>query len=668
MSFSEHRRRWLWIGGLALLVTALNALKPLYIDDPYYWERARHIQENPLDPNGYVWYWHQWPQPSMEDSTPPLVPYWLAGSLALFGDDPAAWKFGLFPFVLLFCASVFALAQRFASSLALPLTTGIALGPAFLPGWNAMLDGPTAALTLAALAVFLAAADTNSRRGALAAGLLAGLALQSKWVSAIGPPLILLWGLLMGRLGLALLAAAAAGAVFVGWELLTWFQYGDSLFLWNVMEANRWRWELSHLALALLPLLGALNIGATLIVIAGVSPARWPVWLAMAAMAGAFSSIAWRPVHVPVLMGMGVVLFVATGFACTRLGSERRAGDADSTRRARREDGFLLAWLALEIVQYLAISPNAAARRMMGAVLVMTLLTGRFAAAHCTSASRRRVVWQVTGFVAAVGVGFALLDLYEARITMRAPAAAAERIRAVAPDANLWYVGHWGFGYYADRAGMRPVFPDHTRLREGDWLVVPDRIDKQEVETRGVSLRREDHIVFDDDLALQTMPNYYLGSSPLEHRSRPRLVVHLYRVIADTVLPTSWDSDHLAGWVRPRSTWASIPWAVPALESRLKNRDARERRLMATVLGELGAYAAEAVPALEKGLGDREGSVRTAAARALGQIGAPAEAARPALETLQDDDFQSARKAAREAIQAIDAALAARSPTLESDS
>ena len=37
----------------------------------------------------------------------------------------------------------------------------------------------------------------------------------------------------------------------------------------------------------------------------------------------------------------------------------------------------------------------------------------------------------------------------------------------------MWYVGHWGFQHYCERAGMRPLVPGETLARAGDFVVLP---------------------------------------------------------------------------------------------------------------------------------------------------------------------------------------------------
>ena len=80
----------------ALLLTGLNAAKPLVIDDTVYGGFAAQAVAHPTDPYGFeVFWWHE-PEPAIGFGwVPPVLPYWLAGAMTLLGDSPVAWKLSL---------------------------------------------------------------------------------------------------------------------------------------------------------------------------------------------------------------------------------------------------------------------------------------------------------------------------------------------------------------------------------------------------------------------------------------------------------------------------------------------------------------------------------------------------------------------------------------------
>src|SRR5262249_24733663 len=74
--------------GLALIYILLNAAKPLHIDDTEYYYVARQISQRPLDPYDFEVFWYDIPQKATSVLAPPVVPYWWALALRLFGDQP----------------------------------------------------------------------------------------------------------------------------------------------------------------------------------------------------------------------------------------------------------------------------------------------------------------------------------------------------------------------------------------------------------------------------------------------------------------------------------------------------------------------------------------------------------------------------------------------------
>jgi hypothetical protein len=87
---ARGRRPTAAIVGAALLLTGLNAFKPLAVDDTAYFYAA-HIAQSPLDPYGFEIFWGEQPEPAFEVLAPPLLLYWLAGALELFGERPLLW-------------------------------------------------------------------------------------------------------------------------------------------------------------------------------------------------------------------------------------------------------------------------------------------------------------------------------------------------------------------------------------------------------------------------------------------------------------------------------------------------------------------------------------------------------------------------------------------------
>jgi hypothetical protein len=264
---------------LALIITLLNAVKPVMVDDTAYLAYARQVSIHPLDPYGFTFFWYTVPEDAFEILIPPVVPYWLGLGMAVFGEHPALLKVWMYPFLFLFVWAVRELLRRFVSIRPQPPTPSppgrrrvnlcplspverglggegeakernkcsrrcnflpfIALSPAILPAVNLMIDVPALALGLTAIVLFIRSTERGGWRLALISGLTAGVAMQTKYTAFLVPPVLLWYGLTRLRwrdLSLAAFAVAIAFAIFASWELFLESKYGRSHFLFHLRE------------------------------------------------------------------------------------------------------------------------------------------------------------------------------------------------------------------------------------------------------------------------------------------------------------------------------------------------------------------------------------------------------------------------------------------------
>jgi hypothetical protein len=603
----------------ALLHTLAATARPLHTDEPFTVYTARQILAAPCDPYGFEIFWWQWPQPAHEDLLNPVVAYWTAGGMALFGDDPLLWKLWLLPFALLFAWAFLALARRFAPGLAWPLLLATAFGPALLPSLNLMQDVPALALGLAALALYLRAADAGSAPGAIAAGVLAGVAVQTKYTALALVGAIAVHAVLWRRPRPGALAVGAALAVFAAWELAMTLRYGEGMLVgtWNLPQTFAPRADLPP---ALVPLAGATlpGVGLLGLGVAGLGTRSLHA-LALALLAG-FALLLWGPWHAPLWLGAGLLVWAGLAGATWRL---LREGPTDSLARwieARRVPLFFALWIAGELVQYVLVSPFPAVRRVLALDVAATLLVG-----HAASRSPwrgRLPLASLVGLQVLLGLVVHGVDVLEARAGRTAAREAASWIRAQEPGARIWFVGHWGFQFHAEQAGLEPLIPDYTQVRRGDWLVVPSRVDHQAVRLDPEAFEERRSIAVGDGIPLATLKyGFYVGARPLQHHRGPRMRARLFRAERDNVPQTAWGLAELTAWAR-HAGGRQASWATRALARELEARaEAPARTEAALALAALGPGAAEAAPALERvAAGDPDARVRAAACAALARV------------------------------------------------
>jgi hypothetical protein len=555
---------------LAVLVTVLNSFKPLHVDDAAYYYYAAQIAEHPFDPYGFRIHWYQHPLPANEVLAPPVLPYWWAAGIRLFGNRPFLWKLWLFPISVLFVFTLHTLFRRFATGLEMALVTMTVLSPTFLPSLNLMLDVPAVALGLAAMVLFFSACDRDNIWLAIASGALAGLAMQTKYTALLVPPTIMLYSVAVGflkpgfswpaavrKVVLGLIAAIVAGEIFLFWEKFTEWRYGESHFLHELGTSQHdWLNQL-RFTLPLLALLGGVASPLALLAFIGLCRRSWAPIATAILIAASYVVVACFGATVQVRVSDALIpipddwwIFdwsledvVLSGLGLLVAGSILGAGGRLLRRPGKWSqapyDWFLVLWLALEVAGYFALTPFAAVRRIMGIVVAGTLLSGRLAAlTRSLSELRRPVRWVVIGTVC-LGLVFYSVDLRDAWAAREAAEDAVTWIRAHDASPTIWYVGHWGFQFYAERAGMKAVVPDRpsTPLRRGDWLVVPDeRWEKQDIDFQRASLERVEQRSISDGLPWRTVRCFYgTRGAPLEHHGGPRREVTIYRVTSDFV-------------------------------------------------------------------------------------------------------------------------------------
>jgi hypothetical protein len=649
----------IWLVGLALLLASLNALKPLHIDDANIYGNARQAAYHPLDPYGYTVFWLQWPEPDAWMLVPPGVPYWWAPAIRLFGESPVAWKLWFAPVLWLMLLSLYRIASRLAPGMEMSLVWLLAFSPAVLPGINLMLDVPAIAFALTGLALGMSAVDRGSLPRALLAGLVAGIGIETKYSVALMPAVIFLYALLHRRIWIGLVSGLAATAVFVGWESWIAHLYGMSQFVFSL----RWSEGVvppqpkSMLLHSLVNLVGALAPTVALLVMATMSVS----WLYVAGLTvlvvAGFVALLMAPIADPLFAVMGLATWCIELLALKRLlsplrdsgGAEINSGD--EWRRQRRLDWFLLGWFILELIACVVISPFAATRRVLGLIVVMMIVAARLASRVRLPARRPILVRSLLIVGATLGLGLFAIDTLDARAQRQAVEVAADRIeRQRQPGQQVWFVGHWDVQYYAMHHGYQPVVPDHSILRQGDWLIDSGQSAPQSIALPGADeLEELDPVIIDDAIAVAAVPFYYGWHVPLDHRDWPRAVIRLFRVRHDFTPVTSIPPTSLVRWAATRGR-PLPPDSVPAIiRATTQVSDA------AAVAAAMTRIADSGPTALQAALSADRPDVRQWAIERLAALGPAARQALPALHRAAADDADSTvRDAAVAAIRRID--------------
>jgi hypothetical protein len=207
--------------------------------------------------------------------------------------------------------------------------------------------------------------------------------------------------------------------------------------------------------------------------------------------------------------------------------------------RANADSLFVVGWFAIELAGYFALTPFPAARRVIGLVVVGGILTARVVSRIARRHPSRKPAPWILALSIGAGLVVATIDTLDAFAEKDCAERAARRTSNRQAGSVVWFAGHWGFQYYCERAGMRPVVPGESVLAAGDLLVLPIHPEPNgfhRPHIGRISLQPGDEfatpiaeVIWDDWLSAQTIPNFYGGSDPIVGRRYPRLRVVIYQ-------------------------------------------------------------------------------------------------------------------------------------------
>jgi hypothetical protein len=183
--------------------------------------------------------------------------------------------------------------------------------------------------------------------------------------------------------------------------------------------------------------------------------------------------------------------------------------------------------------------PFQAVRHLLPALPPLILLCFKFlnSSKATVSGNRKPLLSLLVTIQLMIAVGVHLAD-YEYADTYREFAGTVEN-----DEIPIWYVGHWGWMFYADRSGFRQLHRDGPFPEEGDLLLWPQKVHIGRVFQNEYGLRDRLELVsskvYEGFVPIRTMDRksgagfYSVGRGKLPFRLFPEgpvEVMHTYRV------------------------------------------------------------------------------------------------------------------------------------------
>ncbi len=477
MNWKEPRTSLsLWLlTALTLACLAPFLGKAFHMDDPLFIWTARHLQSHPVDFYGFNVDWSYATAPmSVKMQNPPLAAYYLAAVGASLGWSERALHFGfLLPAVALVLGT-YCMARRFCAH-PLAAALGTLATPVFLLSSSSLMcDTMMAALWVWAVYFWMEGLDKeNSRLLLLAATCMAACSL-TKYFGLCLIPLLAAYAVLQRRCaGRWLIYFILPILILAAYQWMTSRLYGRGL-LWNAMGwAAKGRAPIGFFSRILETLAFG---GGCLLLALPVLPWLWGRKGVMAGAAGAaavgglmaamkkvglFSVVHGGQVEWLFLLQMA--LFVVGGAVVLALAV------ADARRNRTPESILLLLWVAGVLVFVCAINWTVSGRNMLplapaAALLIVRRLEFRQAG------GLRGFCWPL-GISLAIALAVGWAD-WELAGVARATAGSLNSKLAPRFD-GVVFEGHWGFQYYMEQLGAKPLERTPLVLRPNEAIVIP---------------------------------------------------------------------------------------------------------------------------------------------------------------------------------------------------
>lgn len=458
--------------------------KAFHADDPLFLRAAQQIVKHPFDPYGFRIVWFEYEQPmSRVMQNPPLASYYMAavGSVAGWRERTLHLAFVLPAVVAIL--GVYQLALRFTQQ---PLLAAAAtlLTPGFLvSATGVMCDVMMLAFWVWATIFWIEGLDEPVKPRSLAiSSLLISACALTKYFGVSLIPLLLVYSLVRKRsLGswifYLLLPMVALGA----YELWSRALYGQGLLAYGIyythgrhmMDRDR----IPRLSAALVGL--AFAGGCTLPALTFV-PLLWTrvqllaggllsVLLAFAFFNGWINPGSIYLDHNFVLNHWGwvsvqVFFFLAGGTCLAALAI------ADFARRKDAASLLLLLWIAGTLYFSAVVNWTVNARSLLPIVPAVAILIAR----RLDQGQRPPTVWATSAALIVSGAVSLWVAYGDAALANTARMAANYVHQQTRNDYGaVEFQGHWGFQYYMEAFGARPLEQGEPGSHPGDIIVIP---------------------------------------------------------------------------------------------------------------------------------------------------------------------------------------------------
>jgi 4-amino-4-deoxy-L-arabinose transferase-like glycosyltransferase/tetratricopeptide (TPR) repeat protein len=479
----SRRHPFAVIGIILLVCLGPFVNKAVHADDPLFIWAGQWIQKHPADFFGAEVNWWGTATPMwLANCNPPLMSYFLAAVASVFGWNEIVLHLAGLALAFAAAAGIYSLAKMWCARPLLAAVVAI-LTPVFLVSSSTLMcDMLMLTFWIWAL-VFWERAQGNGQNVwlFLGAGVLAGLAVLTKYSAVTLLPLLPVISILRTRKSGWWLAGAAVPLIMVAaYEWITAGMYGKGLLSAAASFAQ------AHHSVFLggwtaKGIIGLAFAGGTLLPLLFFAPLLWRRQTGLTGgivIFGALLGFFWLGDD-PGLFNsetnpgslncwsfrLQVIFLTAGGLHCLLLAGAE-------TWRRRDATGVILAlWIFSGLFFAMMLNWTVSARSFLPVVpAAAILLVRRLETRWGNFPVSGRLLWPLAP-AAVVTLGLLLAD-YQLANSGRT---AAEQLVARYKPANhkLWFEQHGGFQYYMEKLGAQPLDCERSVLQPGDMVIVP---------------------------------------------------------------------------------------------------------------------------------------------------------------------------------------------------
>ncbi len=444
------------------------------LDDPLFLWMAKHMLAHPGDPYGFSINWYGASDTmSSVMKNPPLSSYFIACIARLAGFRETALHLAFLLPAIAMALGTYLLAKRFCGR---PVEAALisVLTPVFLICSSTVMCD-TMMLAFWVWSIFLWTKGMSENRHWMMAlsGLLIAAAALAKYYGIALIPLLLAYSFISSRRpGWWLLHFLIPAAILAAYQYWTKALYGQGLLL----DAFRYANERRMYGDAILPrlLLGLSFTGGSIAGLIFYGPLLWSrrALLGYACFAGAViallgitGAVGYYPLRYQGHTYWGLIihfgLFAAAGLSLLVMAFR----DLKATRNA--DSVLLILWISGTFLFASLGNWTVSARTLLPMAPAVGILIMRQSEHRGISA--RHAVWPLV-LCAFIALATANADQQFADSARTAAKLIHSRFKT---KGATHFEGHWGFQYYMEPLGAKPMAYGETRLREGDVLIIP---------------------------------------------------------------------------------------------------------------------------------------------------------------------------------------------------